>query len=172
MKYFTSDLWRKLSSASSEERNSAYKEWECAIQLYNKELACVLRRATKEEYKAINLCKGLHDCPIKKMEFIQNKKNRKWRIEITLELDDSKCVRIVFEDVIAFDSNIKIGMNCILGDMGWGYDEFSIGDKSRLHFALLCDLYNEINIDFHSIKAIHCNLKPSRKCRFFRLFQS
>ena len=156
MKFFTSDLWRKLNSTSIEEREMAFKQWKQIAQLYYKELACVLRKVSKREHKAISICEELHDCKIKGIEFTQNQKNSKWTLEIILEPSGEEKIKIMFVDVITFNTNIQIGLECILGNMNWGYCEFSLGEKSRLHMALLCDLHNEISIDFHSMKAIDC----------------
>ena len=144
MKYFKSELWRKMQIAECQE---CLDKWNENSRLYEAYFDKISKHLPRKFIKIYNQEKRFHDYTIDAICVDSSKK-----VQITIALNNGDkiyCVKL--KNVEKYNINVVSREYCICGNMSWGYAEFEWLGKNRLRLSVLCDVVNELEFIFNKI---------------------
>lgn len=152
MRYFTKALWTEMNDDCESIRLQAQKKWDHNNNCYMREFESTKQHLPRRFVSEFLRRHSLHDYVI--LGIAITKKDR--RYSCVLQLNDGTDTILLC--ISALDSlNLKIDSfnNCMLGKLRWGYCEFELTQSGRFKLSVLCDLHNELQFEFESIKIIN-----------------
>ncbi len=152
MRYFTKELWSKINSLDETIRVSAEEEWKKNDFAYAKEFEETKKHLPQRFLKSFLARYGLHDYDILKTVFIRDNKNR-YLCELHLT-DGIETVSVVMTGLKTIKIDVNSFHNCVQGKLSWGYSEFSRTKDNTIQLSVLCDIQNELQFEFKSIKLL------------------
>ena len=149
MRYFLKELWTKINDCDDIVRTQAEKEWQENSALYQYRFEQTKKKLPSCFVAEYVKRKGFHDYII---EEIALKKKRKTYLCILKLADGSETILITMTDVKILQMDVNFLQNCMQGKMTWGYSEIEIAPSNDINLAVLCDMQNELQFTFKSIK--------------------
>lgn len=149
MRYFTKDLWAKINDCDEAIRAHAEKAWNEISITYQQEFAETMKHLSRTFVNNYLSRNGLHDYAI--LGIAITKRNRTYSCEIQLT-DGVETVLIIMKGVKALKIDIDSFLHCVQGKLSWGYSEFELTPDNNVKLAVLCDMQNEMQFEFASIR--------------------
>lgn len=160
MKYYISELWRKLNSNSSKEREEAKYLWKNNDEEYSKIFEKVKERLPKKFLKIFMREHGFHDYKLRNFQVIHVNPGYKDPIEILITITNGETTwNIMYYGIKEF--NVKYTSKPMLfpgkmrvyydGFDDYGYDEFYEIDENTLSHEILFASGATIFICFNKI---------------------
>lgn len=148
MRYFTKQLWAQINDEDESVRAEAEKQWELNCRAYQQAFETVKKQLSQRFLKRFHACCELHDYVIEGISV--TKKRKKYDCEIKLA-DGTETVLLKMNELKAFQMSVDSFQNCIMGELAWGYSEFSLTEDGGIALSVLCDFQNELHFQFRSI---------------------
>lgn len=152
MKYYTSNLLRKINSGNIIERNLAENQWDKNCQSYDNYFNLIKEKLPQRFIKAFYKYHGFHDFVIKNISILNGKKVKGSKVSIILVIENHESsFTIKYVGVTKFLINIADINNCMCGDINWWYSEFEMTDSELFRQNILCDFDSEVEIEFKKL---------------------
>lgn len=151
MRYFKKELWSQMNDCDEVVRAKAEKEWKKNDEMYLKKLESIkeqLPRPFMKEYFSRN---GMHDYTILGIHITQRECTYSCELQLS---DGTEIVRITMLGLKSFQVDVNSFQYCILGKLAWGYAEFDITSENNISLSVLCDVQNEMQFEFETIKFV------------------
>ena len=150
MQYFTSDMWGNLNNMDSEAQIAALDRWNKAWEQYREYMESIRPYLSARKWKTIMQCHNrLHDCIIESIEINHRQYGRRSVVDIKFDLCEKN---LVFTNVTRFLFTINNQTAFLRGSYSWGYCEFELMEEKRMRVTILCDVSNQINIEFENLR--------------------
>lgn len=150
MKYFTKELWSQINDIDDDVRQQAQQVWSQNTQKYQQEFEKVRNFFPSKFLKLFFSCNELHDYIIQRILLTSNKKGKQ---SCQLQMENGNEMFIIeLCEIQCLNLNIASFESCINGQLRWGYCEFDAEDRDTLKMSVICDIENELNFVFKSIK--------------------
>jgi hypothetical protein len=149
MRYFTTELWLKINDCDNDIRAQAENTWNRNSYLYHTEFEITQKYLPKRFVRGFLERKGLHDYTIEGIAV--KKEGRKYSCYIHLS-NKTETVLLTMFGIKSFHINVNSFEYCILGELAWGYSEFEMTVNKDIRLSILCDIDNELQFEFESIK--------------------
>ncbi len=148
MRFYTKELWSGIQSPDASVRETAEKAWRENGRAYAQCFEQIKPRFSKQFLKDYTNRSGLHDDRITDISL--KKEKRGYSCVFTLE-DGDEVLELCLKKVGAVRIDVPTFTNCIQGALRWGYAEFAPVDEKTMNLSVLCDLTNELSLDFQTI---------------------
>lgn len=153
MKYFTSDLWIKINSSNSNERDLAEEQWDKNDSIYAAYFSEIKNKIPVIFLNTYLDCQGFHDYIIKDIHISNHKKQKGSPISLTINVGNTKkSFSIIYQGVERYNIFIPGTSNWMNSNMCWGYTEFELLNDGLFKQNTLCDMDSEIEIVFKNIE--------------------
>ena len=146
MKFFTKDLWDRINNSDKNIRASAENEWNKNCEEYRQQYICVKDYFPDSFISNYSRYNGFHDFPI--ISFAMYGENHAAVIQLSNGF--FQC-RLVFNEIEVLKLNFSSFESCVCGKPSWGYSELDRSPNGNLRISVLCDMENEILIEFGSL---------------------
>lgn len=159
MRYFTKELWWQVNDCDQAVRLQAEKQWKLNCQIYQQEFETVKKQLSRRFLKEFHCRNELHDYVIEGISVIKNRKKYSCEMKLT---DGTETVVLILKELKAFQMNVDSFQHCIMGELAWGYSEFSLTEDGGIALSVLCDFQNEFHFQFRSItlsRISECNVR-------------
>lgn len=151
MRFFTSKLWSQINDTDPMIRAQAEKEWAINGLEYQKVFSKAAKRLPRKFIKAYLNRKGLHDYAILEMLFKQKGRASFGILRLSNGLET---VLVEMAGLKAVNIHAETICLCMSGLLTWGYDEIEVTPQNTIKLAILCDIQNELQFEFQSIKLV------------------
>lgn len=148
MQYFTKELWMRINSQNEDVRLKAEKDWESRSIEYQQQFELAKQHLPSKFIKDFMSRNGLHDYSI--VEIVLTKQPRTSACELKLSIEEETVI-IKLAEIHSLQIDIESLNYCINGKLSWGYSEFEITPCNTIKLSVLCDINNEIAIEFEKI---------------------
>lgn len=155
MQYFTKELWSRINSHNEDMRLQAEKDWNLRSMEYQQQFELVKKHLPPKFVNDFMVRNGLHDYSI--VGIVLSNQLRASSCEFKLS-NREETVLIKMTGIKSFQVGIDSLDYCINGKLLWGYSEFEITPRNTTRLSVLCDINNEIAIEFEKI-----SLKSSKQ---------
>lgn len=153
MKYFTSDLWKKMNSFSKIERDLAEEQCEKNDLTYAAYFSKIKNKLPVNFLNTFIDCHGFHDYNIKSINISNEEKQKDSPISLTINVGNSKkSFSIIYQGVEKYNIFIPGTSNWMNSNMRWGYTEFELLNDGLFKQNTLCDMDSEIEIVFKNVE--------------------
>ena len=153
MKYFTSALWCRINSTDSNIRESAKMQWKTANAEYDAVFNKLAANSCPSDKEILLFCDQLHDSKITQIALSQSDRSS-WQLHIHVITHNEEKAVLTLKGIEEYSIAAFSLEYCILGNISWGYCEFSKDNNELWHLSILCDMFNEINASFHSMSLV------------------
>lgn len=150
MRYFTKELWLRINSCDATVRVQAENEWSENELQYAKEFEEIKKHISRRFIKAFLSHKGFHDYSILGIVIV-NEKRKKYSCKMELS-NGEETFFLTMSDIKTAKIGIESFDFCILNILSWGYSEFELKPNGNIQLSILCDIENEFQFEFKSIK--------------------
>ena len=150
MKYFTKKLWSQINDIDENVRQQAQQVWSQNTQKYLQEFEKVRELFPSKFLRSFFSRSELHDYVIQSILLTSHKKGKQ-SCQLQMENGD-EIFMIELCEVQRLHLNLASFDSCINGQLRWGYCEFGTEDRGTLKMSVICDIENELNFEFKSIK--------------------
>lgn len=150
MRFFTSELWSRINDADPKIRAQAEKEWAANDLEYQKMFAETSKHLPRRFIKNYLNRNGLHDYAILEMAFAKKGRTSFGMLRLSNAVET---VWIEMAELRAVSISVEPD-RCMNGLLVWGYDEIEVTPQNTIKLAILCDVQNELQFEFKSIKLI------------------
>lgn len=151
MRYYTKELLEKINDCDCRIRAEAEKEW-CENDLaYQRQFEEAKRNLTRGFVKNYMARHGLHDYTVLGIE--TKKRGREYTCELQMT-DGSETILITMTGLQTLQISIDSFRDCILGELRWLYSEFEQTPEGGMRLSVLCDMQNELQFVFKTIKIV------------------
>ncbi len=151
MQYFTKDLWYRINSSDNSVKEAAKDEWNKSAKEYQINFEKIKQFIPHGFLKKFLLRYGLHDYIFIEMTVKKNRKGSGYLCELKLT-NGSENICLTMLDVKAARINVDSFQNCVQGKLAWGYSEFARTEDGTIRLSVICDIDNELQFEFKSIK--------------------
>ena len=149
MRYFTKELWSRINETDATVQLQAEQEWHKNSLVYQQEFEKAKKHLPNEFVQDFLFRKGLHDYTI--MGIAIAKREHAYSCELQLT-DALETVLITMFGLRSFRIDVDSLQHSMHGELVWGYSEFEIVSENSIQLAVLCDMQNEIQFEFETIK--------------------
>ena len=149
MRYFTKELWSKISDDNNAVRMQAEQEWNANGLSYQRQFEEIKERLPQKFIKNYLLRNGLHDYIILCMTVINRAQRYRCELQLTNGLET---ILFTMYELEAMQINVDSFQHCIQRKIVWGYSEFEITPENNIQLSVLCDTQNEMMFQFKSMK--------------------
>lgn len=149
MRYFTKELWIKINDSDEAVRTQAQKEWNENGLRYQREFKEIQKHISGQFINEYLCRNGLHDYNILCLAITGTEREYSCQLQLT---DGAETVLITIAGLKAFRIDATSLQYCIQGKLEWGYGEFEITPENNIKLSVLCDIQNEMEFEFESIK--------------------
>lgn len=146
MKYYTSELWRKLSSDSSEERENAKEQWKKNLKEYGEEFEKIKHKLPKKFLEIFMEECGFHDYYLNNFQIIHGNHGYKNPVKVIITITDTESTwDIIYTGIkeigVKYVSEPYVRPGKIKkyydGFDTYGYNEFYEVDENNLSHEIL-----------------------------------
>ena len=154
MKYYKSELWKEMQSNSNNEKNK--KLWETKSKEYNEYFKVIKKQLPKYFINIYEKEHCFHDFYITgfRVEEVLQKTSSNFHVVYIEITDGNNSYMLKLNHVEKIKMNLADKCYFIMGRMSWGYSEFEILSDRMVKLSVLCDILNEFEVVFKSLKLI------------------
>ena len=156
MKYTTPEIWRSVNVRDKNAREAAFQNWDSAFKRYFAYLEEIKPKISNRIWKTILNCHKLHDTTIRSISIENHWKRQKRYMVCKISLGEEECEEqiLLLKNLTGFQMSIMNNDALPGGVFLWGYSEFELLSDGKMKMSLLCDVCNEYEFVFESMKLI------------------